>query len=126
MSRGQISAEFIIFLGLAFMTALFFELASLDQLKDFRIKKESEAMNDLALKLQREILLAATVEDGYVRTFSVPQTIDNMNFTLATQNLSIIVQSRNSYFMMPIPTAAGNLSKGANTINKTGGVIHIN
>ncbi|MDP3765692.1 MAG: hypothetical protein Q8R04_04200 [Nanoarchaeota archaeon] len=125
-SKAQISIEFFIFLGLAFLIAIAFEIASLDQLNDFRIQKESEAVKDLALKLQKEVVVAATVEDGYVRVFEIPNKIDNVDYSLNIQNYTIIVQSKNALFLVPIPMAIGNMSKGTNTINKTGGVIYIN
>lgn len=125
-SKAQISAEFFVFLGLAFLVAIAFEIASINQLNDFRIKKENEAVKDMALKLQKELLLAATVEDGYVRAFTIPDNLDRVNYTLTTTNSTITVKSANSLFMVLIPNAVGNVSKGANTINKTGGVIRIN
>lgn len=125
-SNAQVSAEFFIFLGLAFLVALAFEIASLDQLNDFRLKKENEAVNDLALKLQQELIVASTVEDGYAREFRIPDNIDNMNYSLSTQNLTITVESKNSIRIVPIPKVVGNVSKGMNKINKTGGVIYIN
>ena len=124
--KSQISIEFFIFLGLAFLIALAFEIASLDQLNDFRIQKESEAVKDLALKLQKELLTAATVEEGYVRTFEIPNKLDNINYSLTTKNYTITVQSKNSLYIVSIPRAIGNVSKGINIINKTGGVIYIN
>ncbi|MBS3114953.1 hypothetical protein J4448_07680 [Candidatus Woesearchaeota archaeon] len=125
-SKAQVSAEFFIFLGLAFLIAIAFELASLEQLNDFRIQKENEAVKDLALKLQKELLIAAVVEDGYVRFFQIPDKLDSINYSLATKNSTITVQSKNSLYIVSIPRAIGNASKGANTINKTGGVIYIN
>lgn len=125
-SKAQISAEFFVLLGLAFLVAISFELASLDQLNEFRAQKESDAVKDLALKLQKELLIAATVEDGYVRNFQIPDTLDRINYTLATQNSTITVESKNSLYLVLIPNAVGNITKGANKINKTGGVIHIN
>lgn len=125
-SKAQISAEFFVFLGLAFLIAIAFEIASLDQLKDFRIQKESEAVKDIAFKLQKEVLVAATVEDGYVRIFEIPDTLDGINYTLTTINSTITVESKNSLFIVSIPNSAGNASKGSNVINKTGGVIYIN
>lgn len=126
MVKAQISAEFFIFLGLAFLIAIAFELASLEQLNDFRIQKENEAVKDLALKLQKELLIAAVVEDGYVRVFGIPDKLDSINYSLATQNSTITVESKNSLYIVSIPKAVGNASKGTNTINKTGGVIYIN
>ena len=125
-SKAQISAEFFIFLGLAFLVAIAFEIASLDQLNDFRIRKESDAIKDMALKLQKELLIAATVEDGYVRKFTIPETLDRADYTLTTINSTITVGSVNGLYIVSIPQAIGNVSKGTNTINKTGGVIYIN
>ena len=125
-SKAQISAEFFIFLGLAFLIAIAFELASLEQLNDFRIQKENEAVKDLALKLQKELLIAAVVEDGYVRVFKIPDKLDSINYSLATQNSTITVKSKNSLYIVSVPRAVGNASKGTNTINKTNGIIYIN
>src|SRR3989344_4150014 len=126
MSKAQISAEFFVFVGLAFLVAIAFEVVSLDQLNDFRIQKESEAIKDLALKLQKELLIAATVEDGYVRFFKIPEKIDTINYSLAIQNSTITVKSKNSIFVGSTPNVVGNLTKNTNKINKTGGVIYIN
>ena len=125
-SKAQISAEFFVFLGLAFLIAIAFEIASLDQLNDFRKQKESELVRDLALKLQKEVLLAANVEDGYVRVFQIPDKLDNIDYFLTVQNYTINIQSKNSFYILQIPRAIGNLTKGPNVINKTGGVIYIN
>lgn len=125
-SKAQISAEFFIFLGLAFLVAIAFEIASLEQLNEFRVQKENEAVNDLALKLQKELLIAATVEDGYARVFEIPDNLDRIDYSLTTRNSTITVQSKNSLYIVAIPKAVGNVSKGTNVINKTGGVIYIN
>ena len=124
-SKAQVSAEFFVFVGLAFLIAIAFEIASLEQLKDFRIQKESEAVKDIALKLQKELLVAAAVEDGYVRTFGIPDDIDSINYSLTTLNSTITVESKNGFYVVQIPKAVGNVSKGTNKINKTGGVIYI-
>lgn len=124
-SKAQISAEFFIFVGLAFLIAIAFEIVSLNQLQDFRIQKESESAKDLALKLQKELLIAAAVEDGYVRVFEIPDNLDNINYSLEMQNSTITVQSKNSLYIVQIPKAVGNASKGVNKINKTGGVVYI-
>jgi len=125
-SKAQISAEFFIFVGLAFLIAIAFELIAVNQLTEFRLQKENEAVKDLALKLQRELLIAASVEDGYVRVFDIPNQLESINYSLTTLNSSITVQSKNSLYIISIPTSFGNISKGVNRINKTGGVIYIN
>ena len=125
-SKSQVSSEFFIFVGLAFLIAIAFTLASLDQLQDFRIEKENEAVKDIALKIQKEMLIAASVEDGYVRVFELPNNLDGINYSLATMNSTITVRSKNSLYIVSIPNSIGNVSKGVITINKTGGAIYIN
>lgn len=125
LRKAQISTEFFIFIGLAFLIAIAFGVASIEQLNDFRIQKESEAVRDLALKLQKELITAANVEDGYVRAFQIPDRLDNINYSLTTQNSTITVKSQNSLYIVSIPNVVGNVSKGNNVINKTDGVIYL-
>jgi hypothetical protein len=124
--KAQVSVEFFLFLGLAFAIALSFSIGSLDRLNELRFKKENDAAMDVALKLQREILLAAYVEDGYSRSFTLPPLIEGINYTIRAQNSTVIVQSKKGFYSLPIPAAAGNFTKGTNTINKTNGIIYIN
>ena len=125
-SKAQVSAEFFVFIGLAFLIAIVFEIASLDQLNDFRVQKENEAVKDLALKLQKEVFLASNVEDGYVRVFDIPNNLESINYSLVMANYTITVQSKNSLYIVSIPGAIGNFTIGTNKINKTGGVIYLN
>ncbi len=125
-SKAQISSEFFIFVGLGLLIAFAFEIASLQQLNEFRLQKENEAVKDIALKLQKELLLAANVEDGYVRVFDVPNKLDNIDYSVFMTNVSITVNSSKALYIVAIPNVNGNLTKGINAINKTGGVIYIN
>ena len=125
-SKAQVSIEFFIFVGLAFLIAIAFELASLDQLKDFRLENENAAVKDFALKLQKEVLIAAYVEDGYSRAFEIPDDLENIDFSVDLRNSTITVQSKNSLYITLVPSSVGNFSKGTNIIRKSGNVIYIN
>lgn len=126
-SKAQVSFEFFILVGMAFLVSLVFTALSLKDLNSFRIQNENDAVKDLALKLQQEAIIAAGVEDGYVRGFSIPDKLDSINYSLLVQNSSLlIVQSKNGFYLVQIPRIVGNFTKGANKINKTNGVIYIN
>ena len=125
-SKAQVSVEFIVLIGLAFLIAISFVVASLNQLIEFRNQQESDAVKDLALKLQQELLLASVVEEGYVRNFDIPTQIENNDYFLTLENSTVSVQSRNAYYLVSVPSVVGNFTKGNNKINKTGGVIYIN
>lgn len=125
--KSQVSFEFFILVGMAFLVTLVFSALSLKDLNDFRNQKENEAVKDLALKLQQEVIISSAVEDGYVRNFRIPDKLDNIDYSLLVQNSSLlIVQSKNGFYLVQIPRIVGSFAKGSNQINKTGGVIYIN
>ena len=126
MHKAQISVEFFLFVGMAFIIAISFSVYSLQQVKDFQLKNENDAEQDIALKLQKELLIAANVEDGYVREFKIPDKVDNFDYFFNMTNSTITVQSKNSVYFLSIPKVIGNLSKGSNVINKTNGAIYVN
>ena len=78
------------------------------------------------MKLQKEVLIAAYVEDGYSRAFEIPDKLDSINFSIDMRNSTITVESKNSIYTAPIPYSVGNFSKGTNTIRKSENVIYIN
>ena len=125
-SKAQLSAEFLLLLGLVFFIVIGVIALSFNNLKDFQLKKEDEVVKDVALKLQKELLIAASVEDGYIRYFTMTDKIENIDYSLITQNSSIGVLSKNSIYIVRIPSSIGNVTKGVNKINKTRGVIYIN
>lgn len=126
LTSAQISAEFFILLSIGLLIAIGFEIASLNQLREFRIQKENEMIKDVALKLQKELFIAASVEDGYVRTFQIPDKLDAINYSITTANATIFVQSKQGFYVVTIPSIVGNVSKGTNVINKSSGVIYVN
>lgn len=120
--------EFFVLVGLAALTIVIFMLASLDQIKEFQDKKEHIALKDLALKLQTEINLAATAEDGYQRQFIIAGKLDNtINYSVVIKNNeTLIVYSDKSLYAVSIPKVIGNITKNTNTITKSGGVVNLN
>jgi hypothetical protein len=128
LKKSQTAMEFLILIGLAFLTTGIFTLASLDQIKEFQDKKEHRTIKDLALKLQTEINLAATAEDGYQRQFTIPDKLDNtINYSiLIKNNETLIVYSDKSLYLVAIPKVIGNITKNSNTITKRGGVVNLN
>ena len=126
-SKAQVSFEFLILVGMAFLVAIVFTSLALKDLNYFMNQKENEAVKDLALKLQQEVIISSEVEDGYVRNFKIPDRLDNINYSLYVYNSSIlVVQSKNGFYLVQTPKIVGSFAKGDNKINKTGGVIYIN
>jgi len=127
LRKSQIAMEFVVLIGLASLTTAIFILAYLDQIKEFQDKREHFAVRDLALKLQTEIVLAATAEDGYQRQFTIPdKLINTINYDIVIENNeTLIVYSDKSLYAVPLPKVRGNITKNTTTITKIGGVINL-
>ena len=109
------------------MTILFV-VASVSEVKEFRDTKEFFLIKDLALKLQKEVTIAASVEDGYERSFTLPERLeDNVDYFIIIRNNTITINSSKTVFSVAITATFGkNFTKGPNTIRKNdAGEIYI-
>ena len=125
--KAQSSMEFFMLVGLAFLTTTIFLAASANEVKEFSNNKKFFLVRDLALKLQKEVTLAASVEEGYERSFKIPENLDgSLNYSIITKNTTITVNSSKAAFAAAIPTVNGNFTKGTNKIQNIGGKVYIN
>ena len=120
--------EFFTLVGLAFLMTILFVAASANQMKEFKDQKEFFLIKDLALKLQKEVTIAASVEDGYERSFTLPERLEsNVDYFIVIRNSTITVNSTKTVFSVPIPSTFGkNFTKGSNMVEKENGKVYIN
>src|SRR3989338_7311382 len=125
--KSQVSMEFLILAGIAFLAVIVFVVASASELKEFRGQKEFFLIKDLALRLQKEVTISASVEDGYERSFSLPKKLDGvLDYYITTKNSTVTINSSKSVFTAAIPNVIGNFTKGSNKIEKINGEIYLN
>jgi len=92
-------------------------------------EKIDSKMYDLGYSLQNEFILAAEMNDGYVRPLIVKEQIEmtDYNITLISianqTTLEISYNSKNIYFKTPY--IIGNISKGNNIIRTIGKDVYI-
>jgi len=125
---SQSSIEFFTLVGLGLVVAIFFVAFSINEIEEFGDKKEFFLIKDLALKLQKEVGVAANVEDGYIRTFTLPEKLDNIvDYFIIIKNNTITINSSKTVYTVAIPNTAGkNFTKGTNTVEKINGQIYVN
>ncbi|MEK6949082.1 MAG: hypothetical protein AABX34_02595 [Nanoarchaeota archaeon] len=126
--KAQSSMEFFALVGLAFLVTILFAAITVNEVEEFSDQKEFLMIKDLALRLQKEVAIAASVEDGYERSFTLEDKLDSKvdYFTIVT-NTSINVNSSKAAFSVRIPLIYGkNFTKGGNKIEKTDGRIYVN
>lgn len=120
--------EFFTLVGLAFVAVIIFVAASANEVKEFRDQKEFFLIKDLALKLQKEVSIAASVEDGYERIFNLPDKLENIvDYSMRIRNNTITINSSKTVFSVAIVNVTGDFTKGSNKIEKrNNGRIYVN
>ena len=126
--KAQSSMEFFMLIGMAFLAVILFAAVSVNEVREFRDQKEFFLIKDLALKLQKEVTLAADAEDGYSRSFTLPEELESIvDYFIQIKNNTITINSSKTAISVAIPSTSGkNFTKGSNKIEKTDGVIYVN
>lgn len=124
--KSQVAMEFIMLVFLAFMIMMIFTVVGRDRMVDIRQKEEYESLKDVTLAIQSELIIAANVEDGYIREFGLPGSLDGVNYTILIQSGYIITESENHEYLVKTSSVSGNATIGANIIRKENGVVYLN
>jgi hypothetical protein len=126
MKRGQSAVEFMAVLGiLVFFFTLFF--ATIQSHKGFEIeKKERVAINNVALSIKDEIVLAKGSVSGYYREFKTPENIFGEEYNLNITSGFIYISTEDNGVAYKTIDVTGNLVKGVNYIRNENGTIFIN
>src|SRR3989344_8050650 len=127
MRRSQSAVEFIVLASFMFLIVLsiFAVISSnVSQAKEEGNRKTSQ---DRAELVYREVELARSVHNGYIRVFSIPQTINGVNYSInITDNRELIVDYlENEHVRFLPPNVSGNLTKGPIQIRKIDNIIYL-
>ncbi|MBI2135348.1 hypothetical protein HYU09_05125 [Candidatus Woesearchaeota archaeon] len=130
-NKSQLSMEFFMLAGLAFITVIIFVGVSAREIGELRDTKDFLLIKDLGLKLQKEVGIAAYVEDGYVREFTLPDKLDNsVDYSIVNilgKNNSITISTSKTVFSVRVPLMYGkNFTKGSNKVERISGKIYVN
>ena len=124
--KGQIAIEFAMIVGISIVTFIVMYIAYIEQVERLSLKREGILTEDLASSIQKELIIAGKVSDGYFRQFIIPATLEGTNYTLSKENITLFVETTRQSSIRRIPTVVGEPRKGANSINKSKGVIYLN
>ncbi len=124
--KAQVSVEFVIMTGVILVSFIIMLFIYIEQVQRISRQREVLLVEDLAFKIQKELIIAGSVIDGYYRQFIIPDTLDGVAFSITRENNTIVVESEKQIVHRRIPSVIGEPIKGANKINKTEGVIYLN
>ena len=83
---------------------------------------------DIADFAYREIEIATSVNDGYKKSFSMPQNVNGVNYSIKiVDNIELTVIYLDYEHVRFLPSnVTGNITKGLNTISRNNRIIYIN
>lgn len=128
--NAQVGIEFIL-LTIFSLVMLLVLLSSISSLSSEKMKQKAYfEVNDIAISAQQEILLASELHDGYRREFFIPETVQNLDFTIVLGNASsgnhLRVNFENQETFYLLPPINGSIQKGINILTKQNGMLFIN
>lgn len=125
--KAQTSIELLVLIGIAFVALLVFSALARDRLLSVHKQTEQTALEQIAGILHNEVLLAATVSNGYMRAFTLPTGIDGKNYTIEIiKNNTIFAKSGKFESSQVTFNVTGQPLLGENTIKKENDVISLN
>ncbi len=108
----------VVFLLVALSVFLFY-------LNDSDSDRRIVELKSYGFELQKELILASQVHEGYERTIFIPDHIEKHDFKINNTERVLILTSEDTDFPFPIPKTTGLLSKGNNIIKNVGGEVVI-
>jgi hypothetical protein len=127
MGRAQIATEFafMVMLSLAFLASTLIVVAF--YLERSQTQAIDAGLTDVVSQVQQELLLAATVEDGYTRIFFIPETVEGQGYALTNDHTTVTATSPNGPIAIKlIPSVNGTLQRGENTLRRHSGMLCVN
>src|SRR3989344_2010895 len=127
MRKAQSAVEFIFLASFMLLVIVgFFAVTSSKTLEaqEEGNKKIAETIADIAFK---EIEIAQSVNDGYLRYFTMPPTINGISYSIQLiDNKELVVKYVDyEYVKFISANISGNISIGINRLEKVNGIVYL-
>jgi len=126
--KSQSAVEFIVLASFILLVILGFFAVTSSSVLEAREERDKKIAEDIADFAYREIELAKSVNDGYTKTFTIPQTVNGIDYSIRIiDDRELAVNYLGFEYIKFLPSnVTGDIVKGNNKISKNNGVIYIN
>ena len=125
---GQSALEFVLIFG----TVLFFFVLMLgafqSNIHDKVSEKQDRELREIVNSVHDEISLASSSSDGYRRSFTVPQDVLGLPYSIQIVDDLVFGKTNDERHAVvsPIERVTGNILLGTNVIRKENGSVYLN
>lgn len=126
--RAQSAIEFMVLIGAVMFFFTLFFIAIHDSMSE-KIKEQNKIkIEETANQIKQEIDFAFESTDGYQRSFTIPERVNNKEIDVSIIEGAVYLKTLDDKYAVAIPThnVTGDLAIGLNTIRKQGGIIYLN
>ena len=125
--KSQSATEFVVLVSFMLLVILGFVAITSSKTLEAREEGNRKIAEDIANFAYKEIETAKSVNDGYTRTFAMPQAVNGVNYTISiVDNMELSVNYLGYEYVTFLPSnVSGNISGGVNQIKKSNGVIYL-
>jgi hypothetical protein len=120
MRRGQTTIEFVVMVSFAMVIGVVFLASAWGLFIDTSERERLAAVNDIGYAIQDEMILAATVTEGYARAIVIPEKAGRFTYALSNTPDSVTISSGRTTITYPIPNVTGTFVKGRNIVTNDG------
>ena len=102
--RAQLSVEFVIFIAMGLLIMVSFLYLVNEKESQLRDKRQLLLLKDLAYKIQSKLDTASIVEDGYSRNFTLPISLEGLDYDVIITNgyLAVFSEKFDVYSSVPL------------------------
>ena len=125
--KAQSAIEFIVLASFMLLVIVGFFAVTSSKVLESKEQSNIQISQDIAEFAYKEIAIAKSVNDGYTRTFAMPQTVNGVNYSITIiDNRELVVNYLGYEYIKFLPSnVTGNISKGSNTITKKEGIVFV-
>ena len=121
--RAQVALEYVTMTGFALILVIGLLYTALAVQQRTNRQAGQEELQNIANELQQELLLAASVHDGYTRTFELPEQAASFDYWISNYSSSFTVHMTGYSEQRRTPPYTGAPGPGENTLTKVNGSI---
>jgi len=126
--KSQSAMEFIMLASFMLLVILGFFAVTSSRLLEAKEEGNRKIAEDIADFAYKEIETAKSVNNGYTRTFEMPQAVNGINYSISiidSRELAVDYLGNEHIKFLPL-NVTGSLVRGSNKISKSDGVVRLN
>src|SRR3989338_6895959 len=123
--KSQAAVQFMILVGVLLFVFVIFLGVVADRVAFTNKEKVGLRAQDVVTMLQKEIILASQMLDGYERTITLPDKIESKEYVIGIVQQNIVLTVEGADYTAKIPVVNGTFTIGQTTIRKQQGGIYL-